>query len=301
MIPNRAALNEMQRKNGQIEHRMDALVFHGWPIKLSRALRATLILIAFFAITLPLMGVQYALLKLRPSLAKRLPHHYHRMVCRLLGLKLHITGSVHPDRPVLLVSNHVSWLDIPILSAMSPVCFVAKAEVRAWPFVSLLAKLQRSVFIDRNRRTLVKEKAGEIAERLAQGDNIVLFAEGTSSDGNRVLPFRSSLFSAASPSPYAANDNGLEPVVQTVAITYTHLHGLPILRHERPFIAWYGEMDMLSHAWNVLKSGPIDVTIRIGEPIALASLRDRKELAAFSEARIRHDYIEQLTSRPRAA
>lgn len=292
---------KMQRKNSQTEQRMDALVFHGWPIKASRALRATLILAAFFGVTLPLMLVQYILLRLRAPFARKLPHHYHRFVCRLLGLRVHILGQVDPNRPALLVSNHVSWLDIPILSSITPLCFVAKAEVGTWPFVSLLAKLQRSVFVDRTRRTLVKDKAGEIAERLAQGDNIVLFAEGTSSDGNRVLPFRSSLFSAASFSPQAANDNGTEPVVQTVAITYTHLHGLPILRHERPFIAWYGEMDMLSHAWNVLKSGPIDVTIRIGEPIALAALRDRKELAAFSEAQVRRDYIEQLTSRPRAA
>jgi hypothetical protein len=126
-------------------------------------------------------------------------------------------------------------------------------------------------------------------------------AEGTSSDGNRILPFRSSLFSAASLAPPAANDNGLEAVVQTVAITYTHLHGLPILRHERPLVAWYGEMDMLSHAWNVLKSGPLDVTICISEPVMLASLRDRKALAAFSEAQVRRDYVAHLTSRHRAA
>jgi 1-acyl-sn-glycerol-3-phosphate acyltransferase len=164
-----------------------------------------------------------------------------------------------------------------------------------------LAKLQRTVFVDRSRRTLVKDKAGEIAQRLAQGDNIVLFAEGTSSDGNRVLPFRSSLFSAASLAPDAANGTGTNAVVQTIAITYTHLHGLPILRHERPLIAWYGEMDILSHAWTILKSGPLDVTVRIGEPVPLKDLRDRKELAAFSEARVRHDYMEQLTSRSRAA
>jgi lyso-ornithine lipid O-acyltransferase len=281
---------------------MEALVFHGWAMRMLGGLRAAVLLALFFGMTAPLMLVQAVFIKLRLPQAKALPNWYHRRLCRLLGIRVHVVGKLDETHPVLLVSNHVSWLDIPALSTIAPVCFVAKAEVGTWPFVSLLAKLQRSVFIDRTRRVLVKDKAGEIAERLAKGDNIVLFAEGTSSDGNRVLPFRSSLFSAASFAPKAANDNGpTPPVVQTVAITYTHLHGLPILRHERPLIAWYGEMDILSHAWNVLKSGPLDVTIRISEPVPLATINDRKELAAFSEARVRRDYIELMTARPRAA
>ena len=285
----------------EFEQGMDALVFKGWAIRMLGSFRAVALLIAFLALTLPCMLVQLAFLKLGLRQAKTFPHFYHKMVCRLFGIRVRVIGGVDASHPELLVSNHVSWLDILALSAAAPVCFVAKAEVGTWPFVSLLAKLQRSVFVDRTRRTLVKDKAGEIAERLAKGDNVVLFAEGTSSDGNRVLPFRSSLFSAAAGVLKAANDNGAEPVVQTVAITYTHLHGLPILRHERPLVAWYGEMDMLGHAWNVLKSGPIDVTVKIGDPVPLSSVRDRKELAALSEARVRRDYIEQITSRPRAA
>ncbi|HZV20393.1 MAG TPA: lysophospholipid acyltransferase family protein [Hyphomicrobiales bacterium] len=268
-------------------------------MKVLGSLRALLLLLLFAGMTLPLMLVQYILIKLKLPQARRLPHWYHQRLCRLLGIRVHVKGKLDEGRPVLLISNHVSWLDIPALSAIGPICFVAKAEVGTWPFVSLLAKLQRSVFVDRNRKTLVKDKAGEIAQRLSQGDNIVLFAEGTSSDGNRILPFRSSLFSAASFA--SAAGTARLPVVQTVAIAYTHLHGLPILRHERPLIAWYGEMDMLSHAWNVLKSGPIDVTVKIGEPVPLASINNRKELAAFSEARVRRDYIEQLTARSRAA
>ncbi len=279
---------------------MESLVFHGWVMRVLGSIRASALLVVFLVVTLPLMAVQYALLRFGLKQARTLPHAYHRLVCRLLGIRVHVSGALDPDHPVLLVSNHVSWLDIPALSAVAPVSFVAKSEVGTWPFVSLLAKLQRSVFIDRARRTLVKDKAGEIAERLGKGDNIVLFAEGTSSDGNRILPFRSSLFSAASIAPNAANEN-VEPVVQTAAIAYTHLHGLPILRHERPLVAWYGEMDILSHAWNVLKSGPLDVTVRLGEPVRLSSLRDRKELAAFSEAQVRRYYVEQVTARRHAA
>lgn len=262
-------------------------------------LRAFLILAAFLSATLPTMPVQWALLRLKARQAKTLPHAYHKFVCRLLGIRIHITGEVDTSRPALLVANHVSWLDICVLSAIAPLSFVAKAEVGRWPFIGWLAKLQRTVFVDRNRRVLVKNKAGEIAERLAEGDTIVLFAEGTSGDGNRILPFKTSLFSAAALAPGQNGENGA--VVQTVTLTYTHLHGLPILRHERPRIAWYGDMEMLSHAWQLLKSGPIDVKIRIGAPVALTDLRDRKKLAAFSEARIRQDFIEQMTARPRVA
>ncbi len=281
---------------------MDALVFRGRRMRLLRSLRASALLFAFIALTLPLMAVQYAFLKLGLKQAKTLPQHYHKLVCRVFGIRVHVTGKPVTDKPVLFVSNHVSWLDITALSTIAPLCFVAKAEVGTWPFVSLLAKLQRTVFVDRTKRALVRDKAGEIAERLGAGDNIVLFAEGTSSDGNRVLPFRSSLFSAASfAADPARNSAAADAAVQTVAIAYTHLHGLPILRHERPLVAWYGEMDMISHAWNVLKIGPLDVTVSISDPVPLASLRDRKELAAFSEARVRRDYSERLTSRPPAA
>ena len=291
----------LSQNTADSEHGMDALVFHGWAMRMLSGLRASFLLAVFLSITLPLMLVQYVLVQLDSPKARTLPHFYHKLVCRVLGIRVHASGNVDPARPALLVSNHVSWLDIVALSAVAPVSFVAKAEVGTWPFVSMLAKLQRSVFIDRTRRTLVKHKAGEIAERLARGDNIVLFAEGTSSDGNRVLPFRSSLFSAACLASGNGNGNASTAVVHTSVISYTHLHGLPILRHERPMVAWYGEMDMLSHVWNVLKSGPLDVTISISEPVPLASLSDRKVLAAFSEARVRRDFVEKLTSRPHAA
>ena len=166
--------------------------------------RAASILTGFFAMTVPLMPVQAVLLRVSPKSARRFPHWYHRQVCRLFGIRLHIEGAVAKDKPVLLVSNHTSWLDITVLSAVAPVSFVAKKEVARWPFVSWLAKLQRSVFVDRERRSAVGETTNEIMARLATGDTVVLFAEGTSSDGNRVLPFKTSLFAAAKPTAKAS-------------------------------------------------------------------------------------------------
>jgi 1-acyl-sn-glycerol-3-phosphate acyltransferase len=266
--------------------------------------RAASILTGFFALTVPLMPVQAVLLRVSPAGARRFPHWYHRQVCRLFGIKLHIEGAVLHDKPVLLVANHTSWLDITVLSAVAPLSFIAKKEVAGWPFVSWLAKLQRSVFVDRQRRSAVGETTNEIMARLATGDTVVLFAEGTSSDGNRVLPFKTSLFAAAKPpakTSVAALSDASEIVVQTLSLVYTRLHGVPLNRWARPIVGWFGDMEMQSHAWSLLKAGPLDVRIRIGAPIPLGDFADRKDLARRSEAEIRENVVRLLRSYPDGA
>lgn len=259
------------------------------------SLRASAVLAAFFGLTVPLMPVQAILLRVSDRAARRFPHWYHRQVCRLLGVKLNIEGCVAKGAPVLLVCNHTSWLDIPVLSALAPVSFVAKLEVGSWPFVSALARLQRSVFVDRTRRLAAGDAANAITMRLQQGDTIVLFPEGTSSDGNRVLPFKTSLFGAVAG---ATVPEAEQVIVQTAAVVYTHMHGVPVTRAERPRIGWYGDMEMTSHAWGVLKSGAITVTIKVGPPVPLTDFKDRKDLALKSERAIRRDVLAILRGRP---
>ncbi len=254
-------------------------------------LRAIGILTLFAAITVPLMPVQYLLLKMAPRLARSLPQHYHRVVCRLLGIRLTIEGAVAADRPVLVAANHVSWLDIPVLSSIAPLSFIAKREVGTWPVVSTLARLQRTVFVDRERRTNVGKVTSEMSDRLAGGDTLVLFAEGTSTDGNRVMPFKSALFAAA----FGAPDAGTS--VQTLSLTYTRLHGVPIGRADRHRIGWYGDMEMADHAWYLLQAGPLDVRIVIGEPVPLAEFETRKALASHTEKVIRNNVVETLRGR----
>ncbi|MGQ0457361.1 MAG: lysophospholipid acyltransferase family protein [Hyphomicrobium sp.] len=258
-------------------------------------LRAGAILVGFFALTLPLMPVQAALVRISPAAARRFPNWYHRKVCRLFGVTLDVDGRVASDRPLLLVCNHTSWLDIPVLSALAPVSFVAKKEVSGWPFVSALARLQRTVFIDRARRHATGEAMDEIMARLEAGDTIVLFPEGTSSDGARVLPFKSSLFGAVKRSDTEA---GHRAVVQTAAIVYTHLFGVPIARADRPRIGWYGDMEMTSHAWSLLKGGPLRVRIKVSAPVPLDAFADRKALAMTVERQVRRDVHAILRGRP---
>ena len=105
-------------------------------------------------------------------------------------------GTPSHLRPVLYVANHCSWIDIPVLSSITPLVFTAKSEIGRWPVVGLLARLQRTVFVDRSRRHATGDVNKEIASRMTDGDPVVLFGEGTSSDGNTVLPFRTALFGA---------------------------------------------------------------------------------------------------------
>ena len=261
-------------------------------------LRGSIILVAFFAFTLALMPVQAVLLALQLPAARWLPCWYHRRIVRLVGLRLAVEGAIERSRPVLIVANHVSWLDIPALSALAPLAFIAKREVGAWPFIGWLARLQRSVFVDRQDPRSAAAQTNVIAERLAAGDTLVLFAEGTTGDGNAVLPFKSTLLAAAKRGRKSMPTTDEPPVVQTLTIAYTHLHGLPLGRAGRPHVAWYGDMEVPGHAWKVLKSGPIDARITIGAPVALEAFADRKALANHAEKEVRERFAALLRPRP---
>src|SRR5262249_54388897 len=199
------------------------------------------------------------------------------------------------EQGVLLISNHVSWLDITVLSAVAPVSFVAKQGVGAWPFVSWLPKLPRPGFFGRVRRGGGRGKAKQSLVRLENGDHVVLFAEGTSSDGNSVVPFKTALFAAVK--PIGGPALGAKVSAQTLALTYTKLYGLPLCRRGRPVVAWYGDMDMASHAWKLLGLGPLDVYIRIGPPVPLDQFPDRKALARYAEEKLPSDVVKLLRGR----
>ena len=164
---------------------------------------------------------------------------------------------------MLFVSNHVSWVDIVVIGSIAPVAFVAKREVASWPLVGITAQLQRTVFVDRTRRHQAADAIGEIVERLAGGTSVVLFAEGTSSDGNRVLPFRSALVGAVEE---ASAQAGSGILIQPMSIGYTGLHGIPMGRQHRPLVAWYGDLDFMPHIRAFIARGAVDAVVSYGEP-----------------------------------
>jgi lyso-ornithine lipid O-acyltransferase len=219
-----------------------------------------------FAITFRLHAVRRAI-----------PVFWHRLAAWLLGMRVHSCGMPCPDRPLLIVANHISWLDIVAFSTLAPVSFIARADMRHWPLIGWLARLQGTVFVDRERRVATGRTKQEMAIRLNAGDALVLFAEGTSTDGSRVLPFRPALLGAAS----------LGTWVQPVAITYTNWQGVPTGRRERPFTGWYGGMDLLPHLSFLLEHGCIDAHIVWGEPVLANKNTCRKQLAFTLRADIR--------------
>lgn len=251
----------------------------GWPR--ARLLLRLVALAPAFLIGLPLQAL---LNRLDSPLSRRLPVLFHRYICWVLGVRRTVLGAPPRDVPMLIVANHVSWLDIVVLGATLPVAFIAKSEVSGWPFVKTLARLQRTVFVDRQNRRATSRVADTIARRLAGGEAVVLFAEGTTSDGNRVLPLRPPLLAAAAPADASVEHPVL---VQPVAIGYTHLNGLSIGRRERPMIAWYGDMELAPHLAALIGGGPIDVSIGFAEPIRMVSAGERKSVALRAEREIR--------------
>ena len=242
-------------------------------------IRAAAILAIFLVVTLVLIPWQWLLLTLNLPARRTFRHRYHRFVARLFGIHIRVKGTP-PSKATLLLANHSSWLDIVIFSAAAPLSFIAKSEVNNWPFFGTLARLQRTVFVTRARRSETGVARDAIAQRLAQGDVLVLFPEGTSNDGNTVLPFKSALLSAAD----TVLADGTKVPVQPVSTAYVARQGIPMGRENRPLYAWYGDMELVPHLWEALKAGPLDVIVQFHPPLPAM---DRKELAKIAWETVR--------------
>ncbi|MBI3436097.1 MAG: 1-acyl-sn-glycerol-3-phosphate acyltransferase [Proteobacteria bacterium] len=249
-------------------------------------MRFAFVLAAMAAITFPLMPVQWLAIRFNLAARRRIPIIYHRMICAILGIRITRVGACVREHPLLIVANHSSWLDIAVISAVTPAVFVAKSEIAGWPLFGRLAKLQRSVFVDRSRRHGTAAVNAEIARRLAEGDPVVLFGEGTAGDGNRVLAFRSALIGAARDALAEAENVG-RVWIQPLSLAYTGLLGVPVGRRHRPLVAWYGKMRLWTHFAGVGRRGAIDVTVTWGEPIAFGENADRKAVALALECSVR--------------
>lgn len=231
-----------------------------------RAIRRIAGVILWTLVSIPIQAVLVRL----PGRAKvRFARIYHAVACRLIGLKVQVVGSASRGPSVLFVSNHSSWLDILVLGSVLEAAFVSKSEVGQWPLAGTVARLGRTVFVSRKRGNTGKETT-EIQARLAAGDSIILFPEGTSNDGTRVLPFRSSFLAVAQEAKQ----------VQPVSLVYDRLGGLPACRRDRPYFAWYGDMDLASHFWQIARRSGARATVLLHEPADPADFPDRKALTA---------------------
>ncbi|HZQ13976.1 MAG TPA: lysophospholipid acyltransferase family protein [Pseudolabrys sp.] len=248
-------------------------------------IRALFIAVFFFTMTPLLISIQWLLGKLGLPGWGFIAVNYYRVLRALLRIKVRVEGRPLRGQPVLYIGNHVSWVDIVVIGSLSPVAFVAKSEVRKWPLVGITAEIQRTVFVDRARRHQTSDAIGEIVKRLAGGTSVVLFAEGTSSDGNRVLPFRSALIGAIKHA--AAQGLAAGVLIQPMSICYTGQYGIPMGRQYRPLVAWYGDLDFMPHIKAFIAGGAVDAVVSYGEPVAADGEADRKEMTRRLEETVR--------------
>ncbi|MDJ1158747.1 lysophospholipid acyltransferase family protein [Chelatococcus sp. SYSU_G07232] len=257
-----------------------------------RAVAKVAALVPVVAIGIP---AQWAVLRFGLGHPGAIPWLFHRIVCRVLGIRRVVTGHPPNGEPALILANHVSWLDITVIGSLMPLSFVAKSEIAGWPLFGLFAKLQRSVFIDRTRRSATAVANETIAHRLKRGEAIVLFAEGTTGDGHRLLPFRSALVGAARDA--LADPDAPRIALKPLSIAYVRRHGLPLGRAGQPHVAWYGDMDLLPHLKAILADGPIDVHLAWGESIPFDAETDRKAVTRRAERAVRATFRAALRGR----
>jgi 1-acyl-sn-glycerol-3-phosphate acyltransferase len=258
-------------------------------------IRAIPVIVVLVVVALLLLPFQLAGILLNNRLQRIVPILFHRTACALIGVRINQIGARTRETPVLILSNHASWLDIIVLGAVAPVVFVAKSEVANWPVFGWLAKLQRTIFVERERRHKTGDAARAMGDRLLGGDVVVLFPEGTSSDGIRILPFRSALIGAVH---HTIGDETHHDrvTVQPVSIAYVRYGGVPVGRALRDKVAWYGETELVPHLMNVLSSGAVDVTVSWGDAVGYGMNADRKQIARDAEAAVRRMTARALRS-----
>jgi len=200
-----------------------------------------------------------------PTWRARVQQLWSRGVCRILAVHTRLEGQA-PHGSFLLVANHLSYLDVVVLGAHMPCAFVAKSEIARWPVLGFLARAMGTLFVERERKRSLGPLNRRLAERLEHGEALVLFPEGTSTDGGQVLPFRAALLEPAA---------ALGLPVRYAALRYSTPSG------EAPAsesVCWWGDITFVAHALGMLRLERIEATLLFGSDPIVAP--DRKTLAA---------------------
>ena len=243
-------------------------------------------LLIILILLFPMILTSIFLGNMLPVIRKCFPVMFYRLLIWLLSIKIEYEGDFkNSTNSNFFVSNHLSYLDIPILGSMFPLRFVAKSEVKHWPILGFLSKLASTVFIKRIKSDSLYQK-NKIFNLLSEGEKLLIFPEGTTSDGNRVLPFKSSSFSALE------NHNF---IIQPLIIVYSDLNGIPINRWLKPIIAWYGDMELIPHLKILKNIKSINVKIIHLKPVNSINFSNRKELSNYLEQQAYASYSAALS------
>lgn len=235
-------------------------------------------LFCFCLVCLPSFIVQPPFLLFRDQRQVcRIPMFWHRWICKIMGIRVIVKGTPSNQGQTFFVSNHLSYLDIPVIGQTFTTYFIAKKEVETWPLFGRLSKLQKTLFIKRSRDGL-SEASAKIANHLHQNHSLTIFPEGTSSSGRSVLPFKSSLFDVF------FNQSIKEQVlIQPFTIKLLEVDGKPPKEQEDyDLYAWHGDMELPPHLWNFACSRGAVIELVFHEPFQITSQDDRKTLCQKS-------------------
>lgn len=230
----------------------------------------------FLGLVIVLVPIQSVLLFV-PKLWPAIPLLFHRLMLKIMGVTLQVTGPL-PKPGTLIVANHLSWFDIVVIGALTPLSFVAKSEVRGWPLFGHLARLQHTVFVDRRRGRHNITDGDTLMRRLEKGDSMVIFAEGTNADGIKVLPFKSTLLAGIASRPHIP--------VQAMTMAYTRIHDIAMGRRQRTAYAWLGDISLIPHFLFMLAGPPLTVELVFHEPLALDHKNERKEMTRLLHGQV---------------
>jgi 1-acyl-sn-glycerol-3-phosphate acyltransferase len=229
-------------------------------------------------------------------LGERIPVLFQRLLCAGLGVTVRQHGELVAEGRRLIVANHVSWLDIPVMGALAPMSFLAKKEIGEHPLGRELVAMQGVVYVDRGRRRCIPGVNARMAETMRAGSPVLLFAEATTGDGNRLMRFRSSHFEAIRLAAMSGNES--PALIQPVYLHYSRLAGLPMARFVRPRVAWYGDMTFMPHFYRYAGGGGATCDVYCGEPIRVTPDMHRKTAARLTEAAVRRLAAEARAVRP---
>ena len=241
-----------------------------------KSTKAGLKLAAFVLWSLLLVPPQMLVMILtKGPAAYEITHLWHKGVCAIFGIRYEVRGKPETRRQVLFMSNHLSYLDIPLIASVLKASFVAKRDVADWPVFGFLSKLQQTAFVER-KRTAVGKEADSLHGRIKAGRSLIIFPEGTSTDGQGVLPFKSSLFSLA------LNDAPPHLLVQPMTIQVLKIDGrVPEKQDDRDLYAWHRDMttELPEHLWRFAKTSGARLRLTFHEPLRASAYDDRKVLA----------------------
>jgi 1-acyl-sn-glycerol-3-phosphate acyltransferase len=225
----------------------------------------------------------------RWKIISRLSRSFTFLVRAILNIKVTVVGKEGQleSGGYVIIGNHVSYVDGIVLGSMFPIVFVSKREVKRWPMIGRWNTLCGTIFINRRRKDLVAVLVKEMRQKLKQEANILLFAEGTSTNGERILPFQTA--------PFAAPLRN-RSIIMPVSLTYKSIEDEPVTVANRDLVYWYGDMDFLPHFWKLLSLRSIEVIVTVQPKIECfrypGNSAGRKRLAADCYDRVFGRFID---------